>query len=198
VGFLAVPELRDHRRQVAEAYSELARDVGAESLGVHLGFFPHDPAHADYRWLVQAVRQILDTCARNGQTFHLETGQEPADILVRFLRDLERPNVGVNFDPANFVLYGTDEPLAALDKLGPFVRGVHCKDAIRSQRPGMLGTEVPIGQGEVDFPALLRRLGEHGYRGALVIEREHGPTVLADVLAARSYLQELLHRLHCP
>jgi sugar phosphate isomerase/epimerase len=195
VGYLAVPELREHRREVATAYSDLAREVGSASLGGHLGFFPHDPAHPDYAWLVQAVRQIADACAGHGQTFHVETGQEPADVLRRFLADVGRPNLGVNFDPANFVLYGTDDPLAALDRLAPFVRGVHCKDALRARQPGTLGTDVPIGQGEVEFPALLRRLRGSGYRGPLVIEREHGPRVLEDVLAARSYLQALLARL---
>jgi sugar phosphate isomerase/epimerase len=192
VGFLAIPELREHRRAVALAYSALAREVGAESLGGHLGFFPHDPAHPDYAWLVDTVRQVLDCCAANGQTFRLETGQESADVLLQFLRAVDRPNLGVNFDPANFLLYGTDEPLAALDRLAPFVWGVHCKDALRSRQPGKLGTEVLLGQGEVDFPAFLRRLREHGYDGPLVIEREHGPNVLADVLGERAYLKRLL------
>jgi sugar phosphate isomerase/epimerase len=198
VGFLAVPELREHRREVALAYSDLARELRAEALGAHLGFFPHDPTHPDYKWLVQTVRRIADCCAASGQTFHLETGQEPADVLLNFIKEVGRPNLGVNFDPANFLLYGTGEPLAALDRLAPFVWGVHCKDALRTRQAGTLGTEVLIGQGEVLFPTFLRRLLDHGYRGPLVIEREHGPNVLADVLTGRAYLEDLLGTLPVP
>jgi sugar phosphate isomerase/epimerase len=195
VGFLAVPALRERRRAVATAYSDLAREVGAESLAGHLGFFPDEPAHPDYPWLVLALRQVLDRCAANGQTFRLETGQESAAALLRFIEAVDRPNLGVNFDPANFILYGTDEPLRALDRLAPFVWGVHCKDAVPSRQPGTLGTEMLLGEGEVNFPALLGRLKALGYDGPLVIEREHGPSVLADVLAERAYLARLLDSL---
>jgi sugar phosphate isomerase/epimerase len=192
---LVLPEFRQHRLRVTLLYSDLARELGVTCLAAHVGFVPHDAAHPDYGPLVEAVRTIADHCSARGQTFHLETGQEPAAVLVRFLRDVDRTNVGVNFDPANLLLYGTDEPLAALDRLAPYVWGVHCKDALPPARPDELGTEVPIGQGAVDFPALVRRLHAIGYRGPLVIEREHGPHVAVDVAAARSHLQSLVTSL---
>jgi sugar phosphate isomerase/epimerase len=189
---LVLPEFREHRQRVALHYADLARDLGISCVAGHVGFVPHDPGHPDYAPLVETVRTIAHHCSSLGQTLHLETGQEPSSVLVRFLRDVDRPNVGVNFDPANLLLYGTDEPLAALDRLAPYVRGVHCKDALPPARPDELGTEVPLGQGAVDFPALVRRLHGIGYRGPLVIEREHGPHVFADVAAARSHLQGLV------
>ncbi len=188
---LAIPELRAHRLQVTLAYSDLARDVGAPSLGTHLGFLPEDETSASYRGLVETVRTVADRCAASHQTLHLETGQESADTLLRFVRALDRANVGINFDPANFLLYGTDDPSSALQKLGPLVRGVHCKDGIPPLQPGVLGEEVPLGAGRVHVPALLAQLAVLGYTGALVIEREGGPTAVADILAARDYLRRL-------
>jgi sugar phosphate isomerase/epimerase len=111
---LVIPELRGHRTQVALLYSDLARDLGVSALGAHVGFIPAGRDGSKYAALVGVVRHILDRCAENRQTFHLETGQEPAELLLQFIRDVERPNLGVNFDPANLILYGTDEPLAAL------------------------------------------------------------------------------------
>jgi sugar phosphate isomerase/epimerase len=192
---LIQPDLREHRCLVAQLYADLARELGVGALAAHIGFVPQEPGHPEYGVLVRAVRGIADHCAARGQTFHLETGQEPASVLAAFLRDVDRPNVGVNFDPANLILYGTDEPLAALDQLAPWVRGVHCKDALPPTRSDALGTEVPIGQGAVDFPPLLRKLCDIGYGGPLVIEREHGPRVREDVAAARAYLEELVARL---
>ncbi len=188
---LAILPLRPHRLRVTLAYCDLARELGVPSLSTHLGFLPKDPGHADYLSLVADVRTVVDCCAERGQTFHLETGQEPAEEFLAFIRAVDRPNLAVNFDPANFLLYGTDDPLHALDVLGPLVRGVHCKDALPSPVPDRLGEEVPMGTGNVDFPAILARLRSLGYDGPLVIERESGADRVADVLAARDYLTRL-------
>jgi sugar phosphate isomerase/epimerase len=187
---LAIPRLREHRCQIARLYSELARDLGVRALALHLGFLP-GPGHGDRRSLLEAVGSLADYCRSNGQTLHFETGQESSSTLLSFIHDLDRANVGVNFDPANLLLYGTDEPLAALDRLRPYVRGVHCKDGFRPTRVGELGKEAPIGKGEVPFPALIDQLADCRYVGPLVIEREQGPTVVGDILAARKYLERL-------
>jgi sugar phosphate isomerase/epimerase len=194
---LAILELRPHRLKVTLAYSDLARDLGVPSLTTHLGFFPKDVGQADYLSLVADLRTVLDYCGQKGQTFHLETGQEPAAGLLEFIRQVDRPNLAVNFDPANFLLYGTDEPLPALDTLAPYVRGVHCKDAISSGVPDRLGEEVPLGEGEVNFPAVLEGLRAAGFGGPLILERESGPDRVKDILAAREYLQRL-QRLNEP
>jgi sugar phosphate isomerase/epimerase len=119
------------------------------------------------------TRGVCDHLAKNGQALHLETGQEPADVLLAFLKDVERGNLFVNFDPANMILYGCGEPIPALRTLGDYVRSIHCKDATWSDRPGETwGAEVPLGKGAVDFEAYLRTLAEVGYDGPLTIERE--------------------------
>lgn len=191
---LVIPERREHRMEVALQYSDLAKELDVASLSAHIGFLP-PVGSQEYPSLVETMRTIVDYCAKNGQTFHLETGQESADELLQFIAAADRSSLGVNFDPANFLLYGSDHPLSALDKLARLVRGVHCKDGLRPKEPGILGAEVPIGQGEVNFPQFLRKLHAHGYRGPLVIERETGPNAVADVVAARDYLVQLLGEL---
>ncbi|HWC90290.1 MAG TPA: TIM barrel protein, partial [Pirellulales bacterium] len=82
-------------------------------------------------------------------------------------------NLFVNFDPANMILYGSGEPIAALKRIGNYVRSVHCKDGRWAAHPGQeWGTEVPLGQGDVGFENYLRTLDEIGYHGPLTIERE--------------------------
>jgi L-ribulose-5-phosphate 3-epimerase len=191
---LANPATREHRCEVALKYIDLAVALGAPSLAAHLGFIPENRNQPNYTRLVAVLRTLLDRCEQQGLTFHLETGQESAAALVQFLHDVDRPNLGVNFDPGNFILYGTDEPLSALDQLAPWVRGVHCKDGFRPEHPGRLGREVPIGQGAVGFPAFVRKLLASGYHGTLVIEREHGPSVVQDIEAARLFLRTLLRQ----
>ena len=183
---LADPSNRGHRVAIALKYAAIAVALGTKYLGLHVGCWSQD-----YAAIVDAVGSIADHCARHGLCLNLETGQEPALGLRQFVEDVGRPNVGINFDAANFVLYGTDDPRAALEVLGPWVRGVHCKDALPAHGKGQMGCDVPPGQGVVDFRHLLRELRRIGHSGPLILEREYGSSTRADVEHGRSYLQQL-------
>jgi sugar phosphate isomerase/epimerase len=164
---------RSERVAELKEIADFARQLNVDVVGVHLGFVPHDAADPDYRELVELTRDICDHLHGNDQALHLETGQEPVDVLIAFLDDVERDNLFVNFDPANMILYGAGEPLPALEQLGKRVRSIHCKDAVWSDRPGETwGSEVPLGEGDVDFGAFLHVLERIGYDGPLTIERE--------------------------
>jgi sugar phosphate isomerase/epimerase len=142
---------------------------------MHIGFVPVDRNGADYRDLVNCTRDLLDHAAGNGQKMHLETGQETADHLLEFIHDVARPNLFINFDPANMILYGTGNPIEALRKVGKYVRSVHCKDATwaaEGVRGREWGREVALGTGDVGMETYLRTLLEIGYTGPLTIERE--------------------------
>lgn len=153
--------------------AKFAHQLGVDTVGLHLGFVPHDSSDPDYAELLDITRQVCDACAADGQNVHLETGQEPADVLEAFLTAVDRPNLYINFDPANMILYGCGEPLPALEQLGKWVRSVHCKDAKWSNQPGKTwGTEMPLGEGDVDFSKFVAVLEKIGYTGPLTIERE--------------------------
>ncbi|RMH16269.1 MAG: sugar phosphate isomerase/epimerase, partial [Gammaproteobacteria bacterium] len=117
--------------------------------------------------------------------------QETADDLLRFLEAVNKPNLGVNFDPANMILYGKGDPVDAVRKLVGFIRQVHIKDAVSSAVPGEWGTEVPAGEGEVDWPAFLSVLQDAGYAGHFVIEREAGEDRVGDILKAVRLIRNL-------
>lgn len=179
---LAPPGTRADRLEELKEIADFARLLSSDEvshaggpipLGLHIGFVPHDPTSDDFAQIVAATQAICDHCATHGQAVHLETGQEPADVLLEFLAACDRTNLGVNFDPANMILYGCGEPLPALKQLGDHVRSVHCKDAKWSPQPGETwGEETPLGEGDVDFPAFIGVLDEIGYTGPLTIERE--------------------------
>jgi sugar phosphate isomerase/epimerase len=166
-------EIRATRTAELKAIADFARELQVDVVGVHLGFVPHEKSNPDYREMLEITRAVCDHCKRNGQALHLETGQEPVDVLVEFLDDVGQDNLFVNFDPANMVLYGAGEPIPALEKLGSRVRSIHCKDATWSERPGETwGREVPLGEGDVDMEAFVKTLKKIGYEGPLTIERE--------------------------
>jgi len=169
----------------------LAGRLGLKLVTFHAGFLPHEPADPAFAKLQGRLRQIADVFAAQGITLGMETGQETADTLVGFLQKLERKNVGVNLDPANIILYGKGEPVAALRLLLPWVRQCHVKDAVRTKTPGTWGEEVPVGKGEVDWKALLGVLEAAGFSGPLCIEREAGNARVADIRGAREHVERI-------
>jgi sugar phosphate isomerase/epimerase len=170
---LVPAETRAARLQEMKEISDFARLLGCDVVGLHLGFVPHDRLSKQYTETVQVTRQLCDHVHQNGQSLHLETGQETADGLLAFLNDVQRANLFINFDPANMILYGTGEPIEALKKVGSFVRSVHCKDGLWSDQPGKSwGREVRLGEGNVNIESYLETLKAIGYRGPLTIERE--------------------------
>ncbi|MDX1980041.1 MAG: sugar phosphate isomerase/epimerase family protein [Bryobacteraceae bacterium] len=173
VGFIP-PATRVDREARTREVSDFAAAIGVKSIACHIGFVPEDAADPDYAAVREMVRRICDHAAAHGQTFALETGQEPAHVLMHFLKDVDRDNIGINFDPANMILYGTGDPIEALGILAPKVISVHAKDGDWPPKdaPGALGTERPLGQGSVGMERFVAKLKEIGYKGPLNIERE--------------------------
>lgn len=181
-----------------EANQEIARDVvgAARSLGLdlvsfHAGFLPESPDEPNYEEMINRLRTIAALFDESGIMLSFETGQEEGAVLSRFLDDLAAPNVGVNFDPANMILYDMGDPIAGLKTLLPYLQQIHIKDAKRTTTPGTWGEEVVVGTGEVDWPAFMNILKKANYKGALVIEREAGEDRVADILAAKTFLETL-------
>jgi len=182
---------RAERLKMSKEHSDVAKALGVPVLAAHIGFVPDDPGHPDYQGTVDAVQSLCDHCVANGQKFALETGQETAKTLLRFIQDVDRPNLGVNFDPANMMLYGSGDPIEALDVVGKYVIGVHGKDGDYPTEPGTLGHEYPLGQGKVDFPRFLQKLRELGYTGPITIEREiSGEQQTRDIRTAIQLLEQ--------
>lgn len=173
VGFIP-KETRHERERRTLDVSDFAAELGVRSIACHIGFVPEDREDPDYVEVRDLVRRICDHAAGHLQTFALETGQEPAHTLLSFFEDVARPNLRINFDPANMILYGTGDPIEALKVLAPHVVSVHCKDGDwpPKDRPDALGSERPLGQGSVGIPAFVQTLKDVGYQGPLCIERE--------------------------
>lgn len=174
-----------------QAAADIARKLGLKLVTFHAGFLPHETSDPRYRTLMQRLSQIADAFASRGIDLGLETGQETAETLGAFLRALNKPNVGVNLDPANMILYDKGDPVAAIRVLGPWLKQCHIKDAVKTKVPGTWGQEVAVGTGQVDWRAFLQALDALHFQGNLVIEREAGEQRVADIRAAREYLEKL-------
>jgi hypothetical protein len=90
---LVPPATRAERTQEMKEIADFARLLEVDVVALHLGFVPHDSADPLYREVLTVTRDVCDHCRGNRQDLHLETGQEPADGLLRFLKDVERDNL---------------------------------------------------------------------------------------------------------
>ena len=167
------------------AVAALAWRLRLPLVSFHAGFLPRDRRDPERALMVGRLAQVTEIFAAHGVGVALETGQEDTETLLAVLAETGHPGLGVNFDPANLLLYGTGEPLEALAALLPVLRQVHVKDARRSSAPGEWGQEVAVGDGEVDWPGCLALLERAGFDGELMIEREAGSDRVADVQTAR-------------
>lgn len=174
-----------------QSTADLAADLGLRLVTFHAGFLPHDSSDPACDRLATRLRKVAQCFQSRGIQLGLETGQETAETLDHFLELLGCENVGVNFDPANLILYDKGEPVPALRRLGRHLRQVHIKDAVRAKSPGSWGEERPVGSGEVRWGEFLTVLEDFGYTGDLCIERESGSRRVADIRTAAEVLTRL-------
>jgi L-ribulose-5-phosphate 3-epimerase len=174
-----------------QAIAELAKSMRIRLVTFHAGFLPHDQRDPEFTKLLERIRLVADVFAARDIDLGFETGQETAVALREFLERLQRPNVGVNFDPANMILYDKGNPIEALRTLGPWLKQCHIKDARKTHQPGTWGDEVVVGTGEVNWTEFFRALDELKFGGYCCIEREAGQQRLEDIRAARRFVEAL-------
>lgn len=190
-GYVPVATFNE-RREASKRAAEIAAENGISLVSTHVGFIP-PPSDPAYGPAVNRIREVANDFAACGVKLGLETGQEPARHLLAFLTDLGAPNVVVNFDPANMILYGAGDPVDAVRVLGKHIGQVHLKDATASNKPGVeWGEEVPFGTGQVDVRRFLGALKEAAYKGPLVFEREAGDDRVADLRNGLAALQRAM------
>lgn len=191
-GGVVVDERWPENHRLALQVAEQAAAMGLERVSLHAGFIPEDRSSEDFGKLRDRLIELADLFSERGLHLLLETGQETAEGLEHFLAACDRPNLKVNFDPANMILYGMGDPIEALERLMPLVEQVHLKDALPSDEPGVWGTEVPVGEGAVDWPAYVNVLKRAGYEGDMAIERESGSDRVGEIRRAAEHIGALL------
>jgi sugar phosphate isomerase/epimerase len=174
-------------KRIVSAGAKLTQELGCRYMSLHAGFLDEHDRQA-YAKFVERVVWMRDEAAKYGVTVIFESGQETAEDLARFMKAV--PGVGINFDPANMILYAKGEPIAALKKLFPWIVQVHVKDACKTKTPGTWGTEVPWGEGEVDAGKFVAELEKLGYKGNYVVEREAGDNRAGDIALAVEKLKK--------
>jgi inosose dehydratase len=94
-------------------------------------------------------------------------------------------------------LYAGQDPVGTYERWAERIPYLHLKDVDPARRNGdfwgsvRAGVFRPLGDGVVDFAALLAALGEHGFDGWAVVEQDRTPggDPVGDLVASRRYLE---------
>ena len=195
------PELIERSKRILD----LAKDLETDVVTTHIGVVPADTDCDTFRIMQDACGQLAAYADSLRAHFAIETEPELSAVLKTFLDTLHSTGVAVNLDPANLVMVAGDDPVKAVHNLKEYIVHTHAKDGrmLRRVNPETIynGTldfaeapfiELPLGQGDVDFPAYLSALNDIGYTGYLTIEREVGDDPEGDIRLAVNFLQSLI------
>ena len=144
-------------------------------------------------------RKLGDKAKACGVVLSVET-HEPfghnGTVAVETMKELDHPNIGMNFDTANIYYYNENvDTVEELKKEIDYVASVHLKDT----DGGYHSPNFPVlGEGIVDFPEVFKILEEKGFTGPWTMELE-GPLTAnktielrhASVVACMDYLKSI-------
>ena len=198
------------RVQITKDIIDLAAEFGARAVTTHIGVIPADKTNPRYEAMKEALTECGLYAKSKGVMLAIETGPEKATTLLQFLQDT-KGGVGVNLDPANFVMVTGQDPVEAVYLLKDYIVHTHLKDGkmLKQTDPKIIYDcfaeggiealnvadyfiETPVGEGDVDFPAYIKALKDIGYDGFLTIERETGENPSADIQKALDYIKTVL------
>ncbi len=177
----------------AKDNAALAQRFGLSLVTLHAGHLPANLNEPLGRVMIDRLASLIEVFSDHGVRTALETGQETAATLLEYLDRL--PEVSINFDPANMILYAMGDPHDALEVLADRVVQLHIKDALPTTTPGMWGTEVRVGNGAVDWPRLLAIHRDRCPHAGLMIEREAGDSRADDIAHAAAVVRTTLEQL---
>lgn len=159
-----------------------ALDLGTRVVTTHIGGVHDDPSDPAWQTMPRVLNELGKYASERGVYFATETGIESGATLRKMLDGLDTDGVRVNFDPANLVMNGFDHMQAVRD-LAPYVVHTHAKDGRRG-----VG-ELPLGQGDVNYPEYVALWRSLGYDGFFTIEREGGEDRVGDIRRAVDFLR---------
>ncbi|MGV8136560.1 MAG: sugar phosphate isomerase/epimerase family protein [Mangrovibacterium sp.] len=170
---------------------DFCKEAGIPAVHAHFGFIPENPKDTLYIEFVKIMKEMGKYALSKGIDIYFETGQETPITLLRAITDIGTGNLYINCDLANLVMYGKSKSLDGLKVLSKYVKEFHAKDGLYPTNPYELGKEVPIPEGEVNFPEIVRYLKQINFKGTITIEYELAGRNYEYIVKTKKYLEEL-------
>ncbi|MBM7572673.1 sugar phosphate isomerase/epimerase family protein [Aquibacillus albus] len=188
---LCNPQSRDEVRENMKLILEGAKILGGIPLFSRT-MVADEGVGQEETWknVIEFTREITEICASENITFSIEIDHSPCFVhnLERFeklYKKVNHVNLHLNFDPTNLLVNGSD-PFESIEKWGHLFTGGHIKDGVfRTDKR----SEVPLGQGEVDYLNIFKALEQRGIDLTFQFEHLQHPD---EVKQAATYMHGLL------
>jgi L-ribulose-5-phosphate 3-epimerase len=148
---------------------------------------------ADERKLLDTLRGLADYAGERGVRIALEIHEGPTRngrLAAEFLDALDHPNVGVNYDTGNIYYFNDGvDPCEDVVHIADRVIHVHLKDTIGGKGEWKF---CALGEGRVQFPAIIGKLQAAGFQGPYSLEVEG---IEGEDLNRQGYMDRLLRSL---
>ena len=194
-------EGRGKRVRMLTRAVDVAAELGAPVVSMWSGAAPeHEPRELAWDLLVDGCERVLTHAADNGITLAFEP--EPG-MLVDNLDQWERlrgelgESLKLTLDIGHCRANERESVVECVRRAGPHLVNVQIDDMRRG-----VHEHLEFGEGEIDFPPVLRALADTGYAGLVAVElprHSHAaPAVAArslQFLRAAQWLGDALHRL---
>ncbi|MEW6360072.1 MAG: sugar phosphate isomerase/epimerase family protein [Planctomycetota bacterium] len=187
---------REDAIDLVRRYVEMCKVLAAGMIVIDLaGMEPGEQINA----VVERTRPALKECAEIARAAAVRLAIESdtqaavntAELDRKIIDAVNHPALGANFNVGNLQAAGYDA-LAAIDILAGKISNVHLKDVMAKN--GLLAY-CGIGEGQVDFPPIIRKLNGAGYAGPLIVEYDGDGSPLAGVQKSVEHLQPILSKL---
>jgi inosose dehydratase len=181
-------EILDDELYKIEQAALLAKKFGASRLVIGGGAKrPDGPKSDDFKKVGRGLDMAADIARDNGleSSYHPHLGTI-SETLDGFHQIMDSCSIGFCPDTAHLASSGID-PVAAIDKYGDRLKHVHFKDL--SNKTGQF---TPLGEGDIDFPAILAAIKRANYDSWLMVELDsYDGDPLAAAEISKRYLDKL-------
>ncbi|MCH2610911.1 MAG: sugar phosphate isomerase/epimerase [Pirellulales bacterium] len=148
----------------------LAYRLGSKVVSNHIGVIPSNEDSPRWQTLVESLNDLGRFGDTAGSSLCARTTSDDGKLMRALLETMPEGTAGIDFDPGRLMMNGKS-PSETIDSLGPFVRHVRIKDAMRDIAKGQ-GLETTFGEGAVDFDQIFGVLEKEHYNGYFTVDRE--------------------------
>jgi len=156
---------------------DLAHEFGSTVIRVCGGVIIPNMFHKSFHVVINKDREIREVAKRlreftedaslEGLKVAMENHSDySVGEMIQILDRVDHDHFRITLDTGNAVYLGED-PVETARRLAPFTSYTHIKDAAHE---GPFIFSVPLGEGEVDLPAIVELLRDYSYDGLYAIE----------------------------
>ncbi|QVL34650.1 sugar phosphate isomerase/epimerase [Telmatocola sphagniphila] len=168
-------EMDSNYRQVRITHTKraltLAKALGAKCITTE----PGGPVEKGQSWqsalklFIEMIKPVAEHAEKEGVLLLVEPEPEllieTADQFEEFMKHIDSPAIGLNFDIGHSYCV-SDDPATTVERLAKYLKHVHLEDIAATRKHHHL---VP-GEGVIDFKPVIQSLKKIGYDGWVTIE----------------------------